>query len=88
MDWRGIWTKLTGAFSASPVGAVAGAVGGIAGAVRAGEELADHKQLLAAGAAEGTIADVAKTQARVDDAAASLNDQRLRISVNQTRFRD
>jgi hypothetical protein len=72
----------------NPVSAVANAVGNVAGAVKAGEELADHTKLLHAGQAEGVEADAAKTEERVAAAGAAHGDQQLRNSVEATRFRD
>jgi hypothetical protein len=77
-----------GAAPINPVSAVANAVGGVAGAVKAGEELADHSKLLTAGQAEGVLKDAAQTEKRVDDAAAAHGDEQLRKSVEATRFRD
>lgn len=72
----------------NPVSAIAGAVGNVAGAVKAGEELADHTKLLNAGQAEGVLNDAAKTEERVATAGAAHGDQQLRDDVAKTRFRD
>lgn len=77
-----------GAASASPVGAIATAVGNIAGAVQAGEQLADHKQLINAGEAKGTVKDVQKTEERVGDALDARNDDKLRDDVKAKHYRD
>lgn len=84
--WANLMAKLTG--GTNPVSAVAGAVGSVADAVGAGEQLADHKQMLAAGEAEGTQNDEAETEKRVDSAAAALSDERLRADAAASNFRD
>lgn len=79
-----------GAFSPSPVTAVASAVGAVAGAVGEGEKLADDSKLLTAGAAEGVALDEKETEKRVkagDDAAANASDQ-LRSTVEAAHFSD
>lgn len=92
MSWldkiKGALGLAAGAAPINPVSAVANAVGNVAGAVKAGEELADHTKLLNAGKAEGTLDDVAKTEERVADAARARDDDGLRDSVAKTRFRD
>lgn len=77
-----------GATATNPVSAIAGAVGGVANAVAAGEKLADDKQLLNAGEAKGVVNDLAKTEERVAAAGAAHADDRLRTDVKNTRFRD
>ena len=83
----GFGSSAAGAAS-NPVSAIAGAIGGVGNAVAAINQKADHKQMLEAGAAEGKIADVAKTEERVADAAAARADDGLRADVKAKRFRD
>lgn len=92
MGWldkiKGVFGFAAAGAAVNPVSAVATAVGNVAGAVKAGEELADHKKLLEAGAAQGVLTDAAKTEERVAAAGAAHGDQQLRDDVKATRFRD
>lgn len=87
---KAMWSGATSATAAAanPVSAIAGAVGGIANAVTAVEQKSDHKQMLDAGAAEGKLADAAKTEERVDAAAAARADDGLRNDVKAKHYRD
>lgn len=89
MGWFDTIRKVIGgAISPSPITAGLDAIGAVGNAVADGETLANNKQLLNAGTAEGEMQDDAQTEKRVDAAAGAPADKQLQSDVEANRFRD